>query len=390
MCLSTCNRVEVVYAVSEGDACDRRNEVFRVLTGRAPEGGEAITALRAWTGEAAVEHLLMVTCGLDSARAGEQDIFVQVRAAWQVAREAGTSGPLLDRILGEATSMARQAHRMRTHDAPSMADLAVERIAEALVSRAGPVALVGVSPMTRRCGLHLRERGVSLIVVNRSLITAQELAAELGSGTQVASLDAFRQRPVGGCVALVCATGASEPVLDRDMLALLAPDRPLLIDFGLPPNVDVEAAQNLGLERVGMDDLIRQARDGRVAHLMLLAPVRAAIDEHLERLRAELAARAIGPQLARLRSDFERITADEVDKLLNEVLPALDAGQRERIAVWGRTLAHRLAHLPLSGLRAVAEHAAPETAAVFFREARLRRGAAPGGADHSGSMGPAA
>ena len=383
LCLSTCNRVEVVYAVRDGDAADRRNEVFRILTGREPAEGEAATALRAWTGEAAVEHLMLVACGLDSARAGEQDIFVQVRAAWQVAREAGCTGPLLDRIVAEATSMARQAHRLQTHDAPSMGDLAVESVMqERAARRASPgagagaeaVALVGVSPMTRRCGLLLRERGVPLLVVNRSLEPARELATELGVGTVAMTLEDYRLDPPA-CAALVCATGAAEPVIDHELLVKLAPGQPLLVDFGLPPNVDGEAAGMLGLTRVGMDDLIRQARDGRVEHLMLLAPVRAAIDAHLAGLRADLAARAIGPQLAQLRGDFERITAGEVEKLLAEVLPALDGAQREQVAGWGRTLAHRLAHLPLSGLRAAAEHAAPEVTDAFFREARLRRGA---------------
>jgi glutamyl-tRNA reductase len=101
--------------------------------------------------------------------------------------------------------------------------------------------------------------------------------------------------------------------------------------------------------------------------------VRAAIDAHLARLRSELAARAIGPQLARLRDDFERITAGEVQRLLRETLPDLDESQRRQLDGWGRTLAHRLAHLPLSGLRAAAEHAGPEVTDAFFEGARLSR-----------------
>src|ERR1700679_1184278 len=113
MYLSTCNRVEIIYATAE-PATDRRADVFRALTGRAAMNGEATSALRAWTGEAAVEHLLLVACGMDSAQAGEQDVYVQLRAAWQAAREAKVSGPLLDRILSEAMNMARVAHRIAT------------------------------------------------------------------------------------------------------------------------------------------------------------------------------------------------------------------------------------------------------------------------------------
>ncbi len=375
--LSTCNRVEIIYA-GPAAAIDRRADVFRALTGREPVNGEAAATLRAWTGEAAVEHLLLVACGMDSAQAGEQEIYVQLRAAWQAAREAQVSGPLLDRVLSEAMNMARHAHRLTTHDAPSLADLAVERVLAHLGDRKLVVGLVGVSPMTRRCGLRLRDRGMAVTVINRSLDSARELATEL-AGTAVA-LEAFQQDPAAfGCGALVCATGAAEPVIDRAVLVKLAEARPLLVDFGLPPNVDVDAARVLDFARVGMDDLVQTARDGRVEHLVRLAPVRAAIDSHLARLRSELAARAIGPQLAQLRDDFERITAGEVDRLVREVLLDLDDSQRTQLSGWGRTLAHRLAHLPLSGLRAAAEHAGPEVTDAFFREARLSRKADAGG-----------
>jgi glutamyl-tRNA reductase len=371
--LSTCNRVEIIYATSD-PAIDRRPAVFKALTGREPINGEAVSTLRAWTGEAALEHLLLVACGMDSAQAGEQEIYVQLRAAWQAAREAQVSGPLLDRILSEAMNMARHARRITTHDAPSLADLAVGRVVQYLQGPAaptGPVGLVGVSPMTRRCGLRLRERGIAVTVINRSLAAARELATQL-DGTAL-SLEAFRQDPASlGCSALVCASGATEPVIDRALLVKLVHTRPLLMDFGLPPNVDVDAARMLDITRVGMDELVQTARDGRVEHLLRLAPVRAAIDEHLARLRSELAARAIGPQLARLRDDFERITAGEVERLLREVLLDLDASQRDQLSGWGRTLAHRLAHLPLSGMRAAAEHADPAVMDAFFKNARLR------------------
>jgi glutamyl-tRNA reductase len=370
--LGTCNRVEVVFALREGVASDRRKEVFRALTGREPRDGEAASILRTWTGEAAVEHLFLVACGLDSAQAGEQEIAIQLRAAWQDARATQVCGPALDRIVSEALSMARLAHRIGQRDAPSLADLAVERVMAHLNGSKAEVALVGVSPMTRRCGKRLRDRGVQLIVVNRSLDAAHELAGEISA--RALELDEFRSQPAD-CAALVCATATSEPVLDKNVLARLAarPRAPLVIDFGLPANIDPQVARAVGLTRIGMNDLVQAAQDTRVAHLMRLAPVRSAIDERLARLRAELAARAIGPQLAQMRDMFERIVAAEMDKLLKAELHELDEDKQRRLQSWATTLAHRLAHLPLSGMRAAAEHFSVEAMEAFFREARLSR-----------------
>jgi glutamyl-tRNA reductase len=122
-----------------------------------------------------------------------------------------------------------------------------------------------------------------------------------------------------------------------------------------------------------MDDLIQAAQERRLSQLMRLAPVRAAIDERLTRLRGELATRAIGRRLADLRGTFEQIAAEEADRALAEELSDLDEGQRELLQRFASTVARRLAHLPLAGLRAAAAHASTDAVDAFFREARLRR-----------------
>src|SRR3981081_647755 len=50
--VGTCNRVEVVYATDDGSAAgDARQDVFRILSGREAQPGEASAILRAWTRE---------------------------------------------------------------------------------------------------------------------------------------------------------------------------------------------------------------------------------------------------------------------------------------------------------------------------------------------------
>ncbi|MDB6007992.1 MAG: Glutamyl-tRNA reductase [Gammaproteobacteria bacterium] len=421
--VGTCNRVEVLFATSDGSpAGDSRGDVFRALTGRDPQPGEATRILRAWTGEAAVEHLFLVACGLDSAQTGEQEIAIQLRGAWEAAREAHASGPILDRLLGEALGMANRVHRLEAGvRAPSLADLAADRAVLHLAGKPGTVALVGVSPMTKRCGKALHRAGVPLLVVNRTLEAAEEFAQTVGA--QALSLDEFRARP-REVAALVLAAGGGEPVLDTEALARLAhvtklaqsnalaqaatlaqattPAQaattsyvtkiaqaatsshaatlpqvttrpPLIIDFGVPPNVEPEAARLVGFPRVGMNDLIQAAQERRLSQLMRMAPVRAAIDERLTRLRGDLATRAIGRKLADLRGTFEQIAAEEVDRALAAELRGLDDSQREILQRLGSTVARRLAHLPLAGLRAAAAHASTDAVDAFFREAKLRR-----------------
>jgi glutamyl-tRNA reductase len=395
--LATCNRVEVVFAMPDGhSAHDLRGEVFRALTGRVPGPGEARARLRTWVGEAAAEHLFLVACGLDSAQAGEREIAAQLRGALEAARTAGVCGPVLDRIVGEALSLSGRLQRLAA-DArpPSLADLASDRMllhlsggsspnredrgagreagAAGAASARGVVAILGVSPMTRRASELLHKAGAKLVVVNRTMEAAEELARSVEG--EAISLESFRAQPrdVAG---LIVATGGTEPVLDAaavHRLAKMATQPLLIIDFGLPPNIDPKAAKESGLARIGMDEMIQAAQDRRIAQLMRLAPMRAAIDERLTRIREQLASRAIGPQLAELRNTFERIASAEADRAIAQELHDLEPQQQEQVRRAIETLAHKLAHVPLAGIRAAAPHASSETLDAFFGGARLPR-----------------
>lgn len=389
--LGTCNRVELLFATHDDEpAGDLRGPALEQLTGRRSPPEQASRLLRAWAGESALEHVLLLACGLDSAQAGEREIAAQLRIAWETARAAGTSGPLLDRLVGESLAMANRVQALHTaSDAPSLADLAAARVLDHLAGARDTVALIGVSPMTRRCGLALHRAGVPLLVVNRTLAPAAELAASMAA--QAVALEQFREQPAA-VGALVLAAGGGELVLTGRSLQLLAESArptarqgaqatkaagdvrtPLAIDFGVPPNIDPEEARRAGVLRIGMSELVEEVQQRRVTELLRLAPVRAAIDERLAGLREEMATRAIGPQLAELRDAFERIAADELDRALTAELRGVTAAQREALEQLTSRLARRLAHLPIAGMRAAAAHASPDVIDAFFREARLHR-----------------
>ena len=155
--------------------------------GRDPNWARRPKPLRAWTGEAAVEHVLLLACGLDSAQAGEQEINAQLRAAWEHgARGAGLRADAQSPdergyVDGEprASPERRPPGRRRWRILRSSGCL---RIAG---ERRDPVGLVGVSPMTRRCGLRLHEAGLPLLIVNRSADAAEEWAHVAGRALDV-------------------------------------------------------------------------------------------------------------------------------------------------------------------------------------------------------------
>jgi glutamyl-tRNA reductase len=374
--LATCNRVEILYRERDGRrAGDRRRDVLRVLTGCEPQPGEAEHLLRGWHGEGAVEHLFVVAAGLDSAQVGEREIQGQLRDALETARSAQTAGAiaggLLGRLVEEALRVAHQVHRNSGlgEGRLSLAEIAADHLLERVRRSPGRVALIGVSPMTRKCGEALAREKVPLVVVNRTLARAEELACELGNAFAL-SLDDFRQRPPR-IEALVAATGSPEAVLDRAALERLAArsesGEPLLaIDLAVPPDVDPAAARAVGIHRLGMDDINREADEQRSRRQAETAAARELVDAALDELRHRLAERVLSPVLARIHQRYRDTAAEGMARLLAKEGAGLDERQREAIGRWAETLAKRLAHLPTLGLRGLASELGVEAVGSFL------------------------
>ena len=92
--VSTCNRTEL-YCVSErvaapelGDWLQRYHGIHASLHHSLYHHGE----------ERAVAHAFAVASGLDSMVLGEPQILGQLKDAYRVAQESGTTGPVLNRL----------------------------------------------------------------------------------------------------------------------------------------------------------------------------------------------------------------------------------------------------------------------------------------------------
>jgi glutamyl-tRNA reductase len=357
--LATCNRVELLYRRGAVEERDLRRAVWRELAGGEPGDGEAERTLRGWIGEGAVEHLFLVACGLDSAQVGEREIQGQLREALAQARAAGVTGGLVDRLVEEALRVAHQVHRDTRVGSgrTSLAEIAADHLLERVRRTPSAVALIGISPMTERAGEALRREGVELVLVNRTLERAVELAARLGGATAM-SLDEFRARPPM-VEALLAATGSPETVIDRAVLERLAArapsgEPPLAVDLAVPADVDPEAARATGTLRVGMDEINALAERRRVERLSEAAAARELVDAALAGLRERLAERALSPVLARLAQRYRSTALEGVERLVAKEGFDLGPAEREMLERWAETLARRLAHLPTVGLRGLA------------------------------------
>ncbi|MEZ6186528.1 MAG: hypothetical protein R3F62_16155 [Planctomycetota bacterium] len=357
--LATCNRVEVGF-VTDGKTPlgAYRPRVFRYFTGREPEPGEAERVFRAWAGEGAAEHVFLVGAGLDSAKVGETEIAGQLREALKHARAAGTCRLRLGLVLEEGLKVASRVHTLTglSSGRISLAEIALDRVRGRLSETPGCVALVGVSAMTERCARALIAEGHAVLVVNRTLTRAEELASSVGA--RALSLEAFQAAPPG-VEALVLATGADGPVLGKAALERLAAQAPsgrppLAVDLAVNPDVDPQAAREAGVPRVPLQEVIDEAASTRDQRLVEMADARVLVDEALVAFRRRLAQRVLGPVVGAIQRRYLETARAGLERLLNKELSGLGPDERQAVDRWLSTLARRFAHLPSEGLKGVA------------------------------------
>jgi glutamyl-tRNA reductase len=352
--ISTCNRVEV-YAVAEVPGEARATVFRRLCQHRGVEPAALEDHVYTHLDEDAVRHAFRVASSLDSMMVGEPQILGQVKDAFALAQACEAVGPTLHTLFSQAFSVAKKV-RTETdiaRHAVSVSFAAVElakKIFERLTGRA--VLLVGAGKMSELAAKHLVDQGAfPIYVANRTWSRAQELARAL-SGTAVpfGELDVA----LGSVDIVVTSTGATEPVIRRDLVQHVMHGRrgrPLFfIDIAVPRDVD-EAVETLDdvycydiddLKQVVDANLRERAREAQRAEAL--------VEREVAKFAARLRDVEVIPTIVSLRERLEGIRSAELRRALARVPDASEA-TREAMEALSSAIVNKILHAPVTKLR---------------------------------------
>lgn len=283
--LSTCNRVEI-YGVTQGTSRDVKS-LFQLLSAEARDLDPHIYV---YEHAAAASHLFRVAAGLDSMVLGETEITGQIKNAYEIARGAGLTGRLLNRLFQKAFQATKEI-RARTaigHGTVSIKSAAIKLIERAfggeLADRS--VMVIGAGEMAERCVQLLVNKGVrSIFVSSRSFDRALALATRCGADAVCFGNCLFEMHDVD---VVVAATSSGQTLLvieDIENLMKARGHQPLLlIDLSVPRNIDPAAGQLENVTLHNIDDLEGLARQGVQARERALAACQPIIDAHIAAL----------------------------------------------------------------------------------------------------------
>src|SRR5437868_8752393 len=234
--LSTCNRVEIY-----GTTRHATRHIKSLLQLLCPEPRALDPHIYVYEGAAAVRHLLRVTAGLDSMVLGETEITGQIKSAYEIARNAGLTGRVLNRLFQRAFQATKEI-RTRTgigRGTVSIKSTAVELIGKTDLSQQS-IMVLGAGEMAENCVRLLLKKGAqSIFISNRSFDRAFDLAIRYGAKAVCFGDCLFGMRDVD---VVIAATSSPETFLNRADLENVMKargQRPLLlIDLSVPRNID--------------------------------------------------------------------------------------------------------------------------------------------------------
>ncbi len=260
--LSTCNRTEI-YAWGE----DAEQMYISLLSYFLGSHDETLAHyFYRYDGADVLKHLAQLSAGLDSMVIGETEIFGQVKEAYRVALQEGTTGTYSNRVFQRIFSIGKKV-RTQTHitaGPTSVGAAAVQMAMKEMGSLAGKrVLIMGAGDVARSTAQSLMSRGAeALFVANRSYDRAVELAEQVG-GTVIRFSEwghFFDQIDI-----VIVSTASPAYVVQKTRLEEMQErrgHRPLfLMDLSVPRNVDPACAELAGVHLYDIDALEMKRQD---------------------------------------------------------------------------------------------------------------------------------
>ncbi|MCS5717477.1 glutamyl-tRNA reductase [Herbiconiux sp. CPCC 205763] len=346
--LATCNRFEAYLDIDEpltagvSLAVEQAAESFSAASGT--DVGELRDSLTVLCGDGVADHLFAVSSGLESVVVGEDEIAGQVKRALTTARVEGTASSDLERLFQRASHTSRGVKTKTGLGGAGRSlarlalDLAESRVTDWARTR---VLLVGTGQYARVTLANLRERGVTDIRVFSP--SGRAVAFATKQGLEAVPAAGYRDAIASADVVITCSTAETVVLSAADLSAAIdlpgAFERRLIIDLGLPRNVDPAVAGIRGTELLDLETISLHAP---LDELNAESDARALVGEAAAEYRAGKAEAEVTPAVVALRAHLFDLLDGEIDRTRSHG----DASETERTERALRHLVGVILHSP--------------------------------------------
>jgi glutamyl-tRNA reductase len=369
--VSTCNRTEIYAVVDQLHTGKYYLKNFFSEWFDLPID-DFVDYLDIYENDRAIEHLLRVTCGLNSMVVGETQILGQIKESFLFAQDQEATGTIFNQLFKQAVTVAKRAHSETSigENAVSVSYAAVELGKKIFGDfKNKHVLIFGAGKMSELTGKHLHANGVGRVtVINRTMSKAIELADKLlGEARPINELtEALVHADI-----LISSTGAKDYVVTKDMVASIIKKRkgrPLfMVDIAVPRDIDPALSELESVYLYDIDDLEGIVAANLNERKREAEKIEIMIDKEMLDFKNWLGTLGVVPIISSLRSKALTVQ-EETMASLERKLPNLSDREKKVLSKHMKSIVNQLLRDPIVAAKEIAaEPHAEESLALFTR-----------------------
>jgi len=334
--LATCNRVEFVLVTDQ--------PVDKPYTERFIEAlnigvcnhymGVFLDGASIYEDQEALNHLLRISCSLESLIVGEKEILPQLRKAYDSCREAGLTGDFLRMVMNCVVKTAKEVYTDTniSKNPISVVSLAYRKLRDLKLCTNARILIIGAGETNFNISKYLQKHKFSnFSVFNRTISKAQQLAADLnGEAFELEDLKNYNK----GFDAIITCTSATEPIITPELYSILLngeTDKKTIVDLAVPNDTAPEVLEQFSVNFIEVHSLNEVAKKNLQERYEELVHAEVIINQNitefitmLKQRRIELAMRQVPEKIKEIRNmAMNTVFVDEVqgmDEQSREIL----------------------------------------------------------------------
>jgi len=336
MYLSTCNRTEFLIRTDSQLDEHYLKSLLLIFNAnlRQDEISSLVEMLDVYEGLDAILHLANVASSMDSMVVGEREIITQVRNAYEVSKSLGLTGDLLRLVVRHSIVTAKKIYSetdIAKHPV-SVVSLAYRKLRELNIELNARLLIIGAGQTNVAMAKYLKKHGFNnLVVFNRTLSKAQDLASELGG--QAFDLAELANKGVGFEVIITC-TGAQDYIITEDVYSSILngdTDRKLVIDLAVPADFDPEIVQKSNINLIAISNLKEIAESNLKQRKGELEQCKAIIQDGLEEFKQVFKVRQVELAMSEVPDKVKEIIDTAVNSVYVKDVEKLDTSAKETL-----------------------------------------------------------
>lgn len=332
--IGTCNRVEFVFTADQ----NLTNEFVRgfIQALNLPVSDEQVQSfaeqVSIYEDADALNHLLRISCSLESLVVGEKEILAQVRKAYDTCRIAGFTGDYLRLIMNRVVKTSKEVYTNTAiaRKPISVVSLAYRKLRELNMCTNSRILIIGAGETNKNISKYLKKHKYSnFTIFNRTLDNGKVLAEELGG--KAFTLDALKTFKEGFDVIITC-TSATEPIITNEIYnSLLNGDtsRKVIVDLAVPNDTSPEVLENNPVTFIEVHSLQEIANSNLQERYEELIFAERIIEDNIQEFKPVLKQRRVEIAMRDVPVKIKEIRNTAVNNIFADEIEGMDQNSRE-------------------------------------------------------------